>query len=116
MTSPKMLSAEELLELGRELQAMAADLVRRLGAEPSARSGDLSVPAALIVDTGSPASASADRRWLWIELGKLRAALDAMRAGRYGVCRRCAGPIGVQRLRARPTADVCVGCLTEPAG
>ena len=38
-----------------------------------------------------------------------RAAADA-RAGRYGVCERCGGDIGPDRLEARPQARSCIAC------
>jgi RNA polymerase-binding protein DksA len=38
------------------------------------------------------------------------AALERMRLGTYGVCVRCGEPIGVDRLRARPTAELCIRC------
>ncbi|MEN0084570.1 MAG: TraR/DksA family transcriptional regulator [Leifsonia sp.] len=38
------------------------------------------------------------------------AALDRLRIGTYGVCVRCGEPIGVDRLRARPTAELCIRC------
>ena len=41
------------------------------------------------------------------ELDLARSRLDA---GIYSVCEHCGGPIGVQRLAARPAARTCVGC------
>lgn len=38
------------------------------------------------------------------------AALERMRRGTYGTCTRCGEPIGVDRLRARPTAELCIRC------
>jgi DnaK suppressor protein len=38
------------------------------------------------------------------------AALERLRRGTYGVCLRCGEPIGVDRLRARPTAEFCIRC------
>jgi len=38
------------------------------------------------------------------------AALDRMSRGTYGICARCGRPIGVDRLRARPTAEFCIRC------
>jgi len=37
-------------------------------------------------------------------------ALERLRMGTYGVCARCGQPIGVDRLRARPTAELCIRC------
>ena len=33
-------------------------------------------------------------------------------AGDYGWCERCGIEIGIRRLEARPTADLCVDCKT----
>jgi RNA polymerase-binding transcription factor DksA len=40
----------------------------------------------------------------------VRAALDRVAEGRYGICERCGRPIPAERLEARPTARTCVGC------
>jgi RNA polymerase-binding transcription factor DksA len=42
----------------------------------------------------------------------VRAALDRVAAGRYGVCERCGRPIPPARLEARPVARTCVGCAS----
>jgi DnaK suppressor protein len=38
------------------------------------------------------------------------AALERVRLGTYGVCVRCGQSIGVDRLRARPAAELCIRC------
>lgn len=38
------------------------------------------------------------------------AALERLHRGTYGVCTRCGRSIGVDRLRARPTAEFCISC------
>ncbi len=37
-------------------------------------------------------------------------ALERLTAGAYGMCTRCKGPIGLDRLHALPWAVTCVGC------
>lgn len=40
---------------------------------------------------------------------------DALRRlgdGTYGVCEHCGGPVGVERLAARPTARTCITCAS----
>ena len=44
------------------------------------------------------------------DIAAVDAAFVRMRTGTYGVCVRCTGPIGVDRLRARPTAELCISC------
>ncbi len=46
-------------------------------------------------------------------LGKIEAALARIEAGTYGVCERCGGPIGADRLRARPVTTFCIACKAE---
>jgi len=40
----------------------------------------------------------------------LDAALERRRAGSYGACLDCGGPIGAERLAARPAALRCIAC------
>ncbi|MBC7291464.1 MAG: TraR/DksA C4-type zinc finger protein [Actinotalea sp.] len=44
------------------------------------------------------------------ELAEVDAAQARLADGTYGTCERCAQPIPVGRLEARPTARTCVGC------
>ena len=39
-------------------------------------------------------------------------ALELRKAGEYGRCETCGGPIGDARLEARPTARTCIGCAS----
>jgi len=43
-------------------------------------------------------------------LEELDAALERQRAGTYGRCVTCGGPIGADRLAARPAALRCIAC------
>ncbi len=43
-------------------------------------------------------------------LAELTSALERLREGTYGTCERCGGPIPLERLMARPTAQSCVRC------
>ena len=44
------------------------------------------------------------------ELERVRAALNRLDAGTYGVCQRCAAEIPSARLEAVPTASLCIQC------
>jgi RNA polymerase-binding transcription factor DksA len=44
------------------------------------------------------------------QLADVEAALARVDAGTYGRCVICGGPIGAQRLAARPAADRCIVC------
>jgi DnaK suppressor protein len=43
-------------------------------------------------------------------------AVARLAAGTSGVCIRCGRPIGMDRLRARPTTEHCIGCARELEG
>jgi RNA polymerase-binding transcription factor DksA len=43
-------------------------------------------------------------------------ALGRVAEGTYGLCMRCGRPIGVDRLRARPTAELCIACALTVDG
>jgi DnaK suppressor protein len=47
------------------------------------------------------------------QLAAIDAALEAVQAGRYGICARCGQPIGEDRLAARPAALTCVRCAAR---
>ncbi|HEY7166039.1 MAG TPA: TraR/DksA family transcriptional regulator [Candidatus Binatia bacterium] len=46
-------------------------------------------------------------------LNEIETALDRVDAGEYGECERCGEDIGVARLRALPTATLCIDCAKE---
>ncbi|WP_368429768.1 RNA polymerase-binding protein DksA [Sulfuricaulis sp.] len=43
---------------------------------------------------------------------KIDEALDRIDTGDYGYCEVCGVEIGVERLEARPTAELCIDCKT----
>lgn len=46
-------------------------------------------------------------------LDKIEFALQRLDAGVYGQCDDCGGKIAYARLRAKPTASLCLACQTE---
>lgn len=56
------------------------------------------------------AMAQMGRRQLEIRLKRIEAALAAMDAGKYGICRECKEPVSLNRLEALPEAPFCVPC------
>lgn len=44
---------------------------------------------------------------------KIEAALQRIEAGGYGTCLSCGEDIGLQRLRARPVATLCIDCKSQ---
>jgi len=47
------------------------------------------------------------------EVVQIRAALERIEAGLYGVCAACGRPIAAKRLAAVPTAVTCVRCTSQ---
>ena len=56
---------------------------------------------------------AATRRQTDLRLRQVAQALDLMRRGEYGLCRRCEEPIGHARLYARPESPFCLACQDE---
>jgi RNA polymerase-binding transcription factor DksA len=46
------------------------------------------------------------------DLASVEAARDRLSAGDYGFCTRCGNRIGIERLRARPEAGLCIDCAS----
>ena len=44
---------------------------------------------------------------------KIDAALEKIDQGEYGTCRVCGEDIGMNRLKARPVADMCIDCKSQ---
>ncbi len=55
----------------------------------------------------------ANRRRQALRLKKVRAAMNAIDDGEYGLCRRCDESIGWRRLRAQPECTVCLICQAQ---
>jgi DnaK suppressor protein len=41
---------------------------------------------------------------------EIRAALQRIHVGNFGVCSRCADDVDIERLRANPWTGLCIGC------
>jgi DnaK suppressor protein len=59
------------------------------------------------------AVAQASQRNVQARLQRCRAALSALEAGRYGLCRECDEPIERRRLEAFPEVALCLSCQRE---
>ncbi|KAF5033422.1 RNA polymerase-binding transcription factor DksA [anaerobic digester metagenome] len=85
----------------------------------------MSQEVASFADVTDRATAESDRH-LGIIMGErdrqliaeVREALGRVREGEYGICQECGEEIGEARLRAQPTATLCVHCkaLLEDMG
>jgi DnaK suppressor protein len=45
-------------------------------------------------------------------MNKIDEALERIESGDYGFCEECGVEIGINRLKARPTAELCIDCKT----
>jgi DnaK suppressor protein len=45
-----------------------------------------------------------------LDIAVIDKALERIEDGSYGTCMRCGQPIGVDRLEARPAAELCINC------
>jgi DnaK suppressor protein len=52
---------------------------------------------------------------LTVLLGKVRISLVRINKGTYGICEKCAKAIEPERLKAMPTATLCVSCSKKSA-
>ena len=50
----------------------------------------------------------------WYELRDIEEALQRIERNEYGLCSRCEGPIGLQRLSALPETSHCTRCSSLP--
>jgi RNA polymerase-binding protein DksA len=50
------------------------------------------------------------------ELESIARALERMESGEYGTCASCEEPISPVRLRALPTAELCIRCAERMEG
>jgi DnaK suppressor protein len=46
-------------------------------------------------------------------LSKIDDALRRIEDGTYGLCESCGGPIGIDRLKARPVTTLCIDCKSD---
>lgn len=45
-------------------------------------------------------------------MAKIDESLNRIDSGDYGICEECGIDIGINRLKARPTAELCIDCKT----
>ncbi len=112
---PEELTEEQIVELGRALQELDAQLRDHLAvSQESAAAVELdqtSVGRLSRMDAMQAQQvAAASRRQAQVRLDQVRAAVKLLSDGDYGLCRLCEEPIGYRRLQARPESPLCVTC------
>lgn len=97
-------------QLSREARELRSEVAAGEESEPLLRA-DCELDAA---DAGAKGDA---RDRLHSRVGDARArlteiegALARLRDGSFGVCTRCSRPVGPDRIRAKPSAELCLAC------
>ena len=93
----------QLAELMKRTEAVEDELRHPLDADSSEQAVDLA-------DDESLAGVSEVLRR---EIREVRQALLRIEAGEYGACASCGGRIGLARLKALPTATLCIDCAAR---
>jgi DnaK suppressor protein len=99
--------SSRLTDLERQIEALLKQT------EADSRPVDLNLPIGRLTRIDAiqiQAMAQMNRRQLEIRLQQVEAALAGFRAGTYGTCRHCYGPIGAHRLEALPETPFCLDC------
>lgn len=109
------LSSDQLVELRRDLEVLAAELLRVLeGSAEAARPVELDQPAvgrvSRIDAIAQQKMLEANRHAQRARLGLVRTALQRCEDDAYGECLECGESIGFARLKARPESAFCIAC------
>ena len=92
-----------------QIDVLVRDLARVVEASESSNADDEHDPeGATIAFERAQLSALLDAARARLE--DVQRALDRLAAGEDGRCERCGGPIGAERLQARPAARDCIDC------
>lgn len=109
-------NAEKALRRARE------HLVHQLDELGAAESGDLRSDLDFGGSFADAAAVTAERTEVLGVVDSLKgqvadidAALEAIEAGTYGICKKCGKEIGADRLEFRPESVLCVECKTKAA-
>ena len=109
--------AAERRRVARQVADLARDLQAVIDATADANADDEHDPEGSTIgfERAQVASLLDRARARLVELDQ---AGERLRAGTYGDCEVCGGPVGADRLAAHPTATRCVPCATGtgPAG
>ena len=108
------LGDEQLPSFRARLEA-ARDQIDRLLAQTEAdqRAPDLDLPIGRLTRIDAiqmHGMAQMNRRQLDVRRQQVLAALAALDAGTYGLCRSCKGPVALARLEVLPEVPFCIDC------
>ncbi|WP_426520041.1 TraR/DksA family transcriptional regulator [Diaminobutyricibacter sp. McL0618] len=114
LSSPTLARFERILQQRRELDTdesttLAASMGDVLSARADAQADDEHDPEGPTLSF-EWSRLDAVQREAAADLHAVDAALSRLADGTFGVCVRCGRPIGIDRLNARPTAELCIDC------
>ncbi len=111
-----MLSSEDLKYFRNQLEKMLQDIEEK-GKQTLEEMSDF---AGIYPDPADRASVESEQ-FFALRLrdrerklkAKIRAALERIENGTYGICEECGGEIGIARLKARPVTTLCIECKSK---
>lgn len=104
----------EYQEVSERLQTWLAELMKRVNAVEEELRHPLDADSSeQAVDLADDQSLEGVDDVLRREVGEVRQALLRLERGEYGICASCGGKIGLARLKALPTATLCIGCASR---
>ncbi len=113
MSRPEEQLPAELADARAQVERLERDLAEVVAASEGSNADDEHDPEGHTIGferAQLTALLAAGRR----RLADVERALAAVGDGSWGTCERCGGPIGAERLEARPAARTCVRCASLP--
>ncbi len=101
------MTVSQLDEIREHLQAQLASLDDYSFAMDAPMCADANEFASLVSDAQLKVAMHARTS---LKIRDIQSALEKLEYAGYGVCEECGEPIGLSRLKAQPTATLCVDC------
>jgi len=113
MSQSSEVSPELIAAMKEELERKRASLSKSIRSELDDMSSGEGRHLADMGESGDANDEEASFRILEIEgaeLAQIDTALERIKEGTYGACADCEEPVGLERLKALPFANVCISC------
>jgi len=106
--------AAERVRTGEQVEQLSVEMARVVAASESSNADDEHDPEGSTI-AFERAQLAAVLDAARARLSEIDAALARLADGAHDDCERCGGPIGAERLQARPTARWCIACARAQA-